>query len=277
MNKLVQPPLIRYNLKERGRQFRGTERNFDIPAIVAAINSPACQERVKTRGMLGYLGHWVRIRFGLEPPEGGIAQGKAQAVEPAIVTTFLKAYPNGDIEHQTEFLDTDPGRIASRMYANKVGGFSSAIDENRPTFFGFDWVNDPNYSTNRGYSLALDSATNGGMTLDDIMAAEFQDQTQAMSMLLERSEYREKLALDSAAALRAENNDLLDLLAQYSAASKAPEVPISTGEAMARMTRDKLAFDSTSLLPQLKVPDSAAQKKRDQEYNLLRSRVVRNV
>ena len=126
---LVQPPLIRYNLKDRGRQFRGVERNFDIPAIVAAINSPACQERVKTRGMLGYLGHWVRIRFGLEPPEGGIAQGKAQAVEPAIVTTYLKAYPNGDIEHQTEFLDTDPGRIASRMYDSKVGGFSSAIDE----------------------------------------------------------------------------------------------------------------------------------------------------
>ncbi len=274
---LVQPPLIRYNLKERGRQFRGVERNFDIPAIVAAINSPACQERVKTRGMLGYLGHWVRIRFGLEPPEGGIAQGKAQAVEPAIVTTYLKAYPNGDIEHQTEFLDTETGRIASRMYDSKVGGFSSAIDENKPTFYGFDWVNDPNYSTNRGYRLTLDSVVSGAMTLDDILAAELQDRTQAMIMLLEQSEYREKLALDSAAALRNENDDLLSLLAEYNQSAKVPEVPVGNSEAMERMTRDKLAFDSAHNLPRVVVPDTQEDKKRAQDYNQIRARVIRHV
>lgn len=274
-SNLVQPPIIRYNLKERGRRFRGVERNFDIPAIVAAINSPECQERVKTRGMLGYLGHWVRIRFGLEPPEGGIAQGKAQAVEPAIVTTYLKAYPNGDIEHQTEFLDNDTGRIASRMFANKVGGFSSAIDENRPTFFGFDWVNDPNYSTNRGYSLALDSVNEGSMTLDDILAAELQDQTQAMSMLLERSEYREQLALDSAAALRLENDQLLSLLAEYDEKAKTPVVPEGSGEQLQRMLRDKAVFDSAGALPNLVIEESKEEKQRAQEYNRLRSRVIR--
>lgn len=272
---LVQPPLIRYNLKERGRQFRGVERNFDIPAIVAAINSPACQERVKTRGMLGYLGHWVRIRFGLEPPEGGIAQGKAYAVEPAIVTTYLKAYPNGDIEHQTEFLDTDPGRIAARMYANEVGGFSSAIDENKPTFYGFDWVNDPNYSTNRGYSLTLDSVVEGGMTLDDVLAAELQDRTQAMNMLLERSEYREKLALDSAVALRNENEQLLSLLAEYDKKADAPEVPISTNEATMRMERDKAVFDSAGILPTFKEQSSEQNKKDERAYRSIRSMVVR--
>lgn len=273
-NDLVQPPMIRYNLKERGRQFRGVERNFDIPAIVAAINSPECQEIVKTRAMLGYLGHWVRIRFGLEPPEGGIAQGKAQAVEPAIVTTYLKAYPNGDIEHKTEFLDNDTGRIASRMYANKVGGFSSAIDENKPRFYGFDWVNEPNYSTNRGYSLALDSVSSGEMTLDDVLAAELQDRTIAMATLLERSEYREQLALDSAAALRVENEQLMSLLMEYDQKAKAPAIP-EGGEDMQRMLRDKAAFDSAMTLPRMVVDPTTEDKKRDQEYRNIRARVVR--
>ena len=273
-NDLVQPPMIRYNLKERGRQFRGVERNFDIPAIVAAINSPECQEIVKTRAMLGYLGHWVRIRFGLEPPEGGIAQGKAQAVEPAIVTTYLKAYPNGDIEHKTEFLDNDTGRIASRMYANKVGGFSSAIDENKPRFYGFDWVNEPNYSTNRGYSLALDSVSSGEMTLDDVLAAELQDRTIAMATLLERSEYREQLALDSAAALRVENEQLMSLLMEYDQKAKAPAIP-EGGEDLQGILRDKAAFDSAMTLPRMVVDPTKEDKKRDQEYRNIRARVVR--
>lgn len=274
MSKLVQPPMIRYNLKERGRQHRGVERNFDIPRIVAAINSPDCQERVKTRGMLGYLGHWVRIRFGLEPPEGGIANGKAYSVEPAIVTTYLKAYPNGDIEHQTEFLETDPGRIAARMFANGVGGFSSAIDENRPTFYGFDWVNDPNYSTNRGYSLALDSVSDGSMTLDDVIAAEFNDHTKAMAMLLEASEKREQIALDCAASLRLENDQLLDLMAEYDQKAMVPTI-VQGGEAFNRMQLDKSVFDSTIVLPTFEQQVNEEMQQADQEYDAIYSRVVR--
>lgn len=273
-DKLIQPPMIRYNLKERGRVHRGVERNFDIPAIVAAINSPACQERVKTRGMLGYLGHWVRIRFGLEPPEGGMVNGKPQAVEPAIVTTFLKAYPNGDVEHQTEFLDTNPGRIAARMYANSVGGFSSAIDENKPTFYGFDWVNDPNYSTNRGYSLALDSVANGTMTLDDVIAAEFNDHTNAMAMLLEASEYREQIALDSASRLSIENDQLLSLLAEYNAVAK-PLPMNKENDETARLAADKALFDSTVVLPTFEDEKPKGQARASRNYRAIRSRMSR--
>jgi len=269
--KLIQPPMIRYNLKERGREHRGVERNFDIPAIVAAINSPSCQERVKTRGMLGYLGHWVRIRFGLEPPEGGVVNGKSYSVEPAIVTTYLKAYPNGDVEHQTEFLDNPTGQIASRMYDNKVGGFSSAIDENRPTFYGFDWVNDPNYSTNRGYSLTLDSVSDGSMTLDDVIAAEMQNRTEAMAMLLAASEMREKLALDSANAALVENEALLALLAEYNEAAKVPSYT-GKNDLAARMARDKALFDSTLNLPTFEEQKSKEDVKRDQDYDAIAGR-----
>jgi len=92
---VMQTPLITYNLKERGRKHRGVERNFNIPKIVAAVNSPACQERVQNRDMIGFYGHWPRVKFGMNPAEGGIADGKAQAVEPALVTTHLVAHSDG--------------------------------------------------------------------------------------------------------------------------------------------------------------------------------------
>jgi len=35
------------------------------------------------------------VKFGMNPAEGGIADGKAQAVEPALVTTHLVAHSDG--------------------------------------------------------------------------------------------------------------------------------------------------------------------------------------
>ena len=156
--------IIKYNLTERGRSVRGPARNFDIPALARMINGPDVQERVKHGDMIGYFGHWPRVQFGLNPAEGGVVNGKAVAIEPAIRTISIKADPvTGDVEHEAEFLDTASGKIAARMWASKAGGFSSAINT-RPVgdkafplgFHGFDYVNEPNYSTNRGYGLALD-------------------------------------------------------------------------------------------------------------------------
>lgn len=159
---------IRYNLRDRVRRHRGQKRNFDIPRIVATINGPAVQERVKMRDMHGYLEHTPRIKFGMNPGACQIEGGKMVTIEPAIVTTFLKAYPDGTVEHQAEFLDNPPGQVAERMHRNKVGGFSSAIDEGRPEFYGFDYVSEPNFALNRGYALALDSAAAHAATLDDV-------------------------------------------------------------------------------------------------------------
>lgn len=211
--------VIRYNLAERGRTYRGKPRNFDIPRIVAAINSGACQEKVKHRDMLGYYGHWPRVKFGMNPAEGGVVDGKAVRVEPAIVTTYLKALDDGTIEHQEEFLDNDAGRLAYNLYKSKTGGFSSAIDEyqrNGPEFYGFDYVLEPNYSTNRGYDIALDSA----LTLDAVEAIEaYQEHIGGMARLLDSvladrnnvdAAYRDALkALDTVSA---ENEIYISLL-----------------------------------------------------------------
>lgn len=160
---------IRYSLRDRVRKHRGQKRNFDIPRIVAAINSGAVQERVKMRDMHGYLEHTPRIKFGMNPGACQIDGDKMITIEPAIVTTYLRAYDDGTVEHRAEFLDNPPGQVAERMHLNKVGGFSSAIDEGRPEFYGFDYVSEPNFALNRGYALALDSAgAVHSATLDDV-------------------------------------------------------------------------------------------------------------
>lgn len=264
---LIQPPLIKYNLKDRGRTFTGQNRDFDIPAIVRAINSNACQERIKKRDMLGFLGHWVRIRFGLQPVEGGIENGKIKAIEPAIVTTHLKAYPNGDIEHQTEFLDNPSGQIASRMFQNNVGGFSTVIDEIKNVFWGFDWVNEPNYSTNRGYVATMDSVNNGEITLEDILAGEHFERMQAVNMLLEASEAREQLALDSAHALVVENEDLLNLLADIKESTRPDKLNRSLNAHTERFKRESVVFDSVHDLPFFKEETGNNRKEYKPEHD----------
>ena len=160
--------VIRYNLKDRGRRYRGTPRNFNIPVLMDAINGGATQERVKHRDMLGYYGHWPRVRLGLDPREGGIIDGKVVHVEPAFVTTSLKCSLYGTIEHVAEFFDNVPGKAAAGLKASKAGGFSSAIDENKPQFYGFDYVLEPNFTTNRPYALALDGADSDPLTMDEV-------------------------------------------------------------------------------------------------------------
>ena len=46
---------------------------------------------------------------------------KPITLKPAIRTTFLEADNNGNLTHQTEFLDTQEGKDAYDLYQNKVG------------------------------------------------------------------------------------------------------------------------------------------------------------
>lgn len=166
--------IIKYNVTQRGRKHRGQDRAFDTVALAAMINGGAVQERVKHRDMLGYYGHWPRIKFGMNPAEGGIIDGKQVPIEPAIVTTYIKAHPDGTIEHEAEFLDTTSGRLAERLFKSKAGGFSSAIDVKSAggrqmprDFYGFDYVLEPNFTTNRGYQVALDGVSDAVMAVFD--------------------------------------------------------------------------------------------------------------
>lgn len=144
---------IAYNLKDRGYKAFGSPRNFNIPLVNSMINSAACQEAIKARTLVGFYGHWPRVKFGAVAAEGGM-DGKTQVnVEPAVVTVFAKAYQDGTIEHEQEFLDTDAGEKARKAYSSRVGGFSSVINEPKRYFGGMDYVFAPNYMGNRGFTL----------------------------------------------------------------------------------------------------------------------------
>lgn len=164
--------VIRYNVNERGRDFTGVDREVDIPALCLLVNGPVVQESVRKGDIFGYMGHGFREKYGLDLPEAIIdpVTGKTVTLEPAVKTVMIKAYPDGTVEHQQEFLPTASGRIAQRLYQGKTYGFSSVfyapLQNGKRTpknYFGMDFVKSPNYDTNRGYDAMLDSTSAGAL------------------------------------------------------------------------------------------------------------------
>lgn len=211
--------LIRYNVNQRGRSHRGQDRHFDCRALAALVNSPAVQERVRNRDMVGYYGHWQRMKFGMNPPETVIVDGKNVNIEPAIVTTYLRADAEGNIEHRTEFLDTASGKVAKRLNKSRTGGFSSAINAvprgglHVPNeFAGFDYVLEPNYTTNRTYLFDGVSAVADGSIFDFVMQDAYQN-AERMAALYDSLQGDHTLAIQTLQQLREENEELLSMLA----------------------------------------------------------------
>jgi len=164
--------VIRYNVNERGRDFTGVDREVDIPALCLLINGPVVQESVRKGDIFGYMGHGFREKYGLDLPEAILdpVSGKTITLEPTVKTVMIKAYPDGTVEHQQEFLPTASGRIAQRLYQGKAWGFSSVfyapLQNGKRTpknYFGMDFVKSPNYDTNRGYDAMLDSTSAGAL------------------------------------------------------------------------------------------------------------------
>jgi hypothetical protein len=218
VDKLPEVPVIKYNLKERGRKYRGQDRNFNIKALVDAINGPEMQEMVKTRGMVGYYGHLVRKLAGCDPTEAVISNGKLNEIEPAIVTTYLKASYDGTVEHKTEFLNTPSGWKAARAWSDRIGGFSSAIIEKSNKFFGFDYVLEPNYSTNRGFTFDSVGDEYGvdedEMTLDQVAEAVEKEEQGFIDALIAKKDEQIALLATTLDNVQMENEHLIDLLSK---------------------------------------------------------------
>lgn len=238
--------IIRYNVNERGRKYRGQDRNFDLRVLAALVNSPAVQERVRNRDMLGYYGHWQRMRFGMNPPETVIVDGKSVNIEPAIVTTYLRALPDGTIEHKTEFLETASGKVAARLNKSRTGGFSSAIDATArgnqhvaSTFNGFDYVLEPNYTTNRTYLFDGVQGAADGSIFDFVMADHYQS-TERMAALYDGLQGDHMRLVQTVQRLMEENEQYLSIL---SAGQSAMILDSVGAEAIAPRMRSKQATD----------------------------------
>jgi len=279
---LVQPPLITYNLTERGRKHRGQDRNFNIPALCASINGEKTQEVVKTRAMIGYYGHLARVLLNFQRVESAVIKGKYTEIEPALVTIYLKAYPDGTIEHQTEFLDTPSGYKASRAHANRIGGFSSHIDPRTNELVAYDYVLEQNYLHNKGYALdsvnmVLDDVSGYGITLDQVVEAfETEERDSLLAILEQRNAQiaQMSMALDSATI---ENEELLSMLASKKTdmvLDSAAILPLSVSlDSVNRMQRDAEFFRQTVKLPGFVEPMSGDQAKAKEEYTSLIGRL----
>ena len=81
---------------------------------------------------------------------------------------MLESYAeeNGDVTHVAEFFENDAGEYARKQYLGRAGGFSSAQDYRRSglslvpvNFYGYDYVMQPNYTTNVGDGQLFDGLT----------------------------------------------------------------------------------------------------------------------
>lgn len=219
---------ITYNVTDRGRKARGQDRNFDTVALASLINGASVQEKVKHGDMLGFLGHWPRIKFGMNPAEGGVVDGKAVVMPIAIRTVELSASPDGGITHRTEFLDTEHGEAALRLFKSKAGGFSSAIEPvpgSCPTiargFWGFDFVYEPNFTQNRGHSITLDGVGDDVAGLLDAVLLMAGEGDMEMRALFDSLHGQHLSALESMTRLSRENDWLINRLAAIKGTDKA--------------------------------------------------------
>ncbi|RSN83361.1 hypothetical protein EA770_07140 [Acinetobacter baumannii] len=155
---------ITYNLYERGRMHSGKDRsNVDMKEMIKRINDPLVQDMIKSGTFFGYNGHEIRQRYGMNPPDTVIIDGKVVYLERSIRTLESYAEPNGDVTHVHEFLENESGEYARKQYLARAGGFSSAQNYKRAGlglipvgFYGFDYVMQPNYATNVGDGQLFD-------------------------------------------------------------------------------------------------------------------------
>lgn len=157
-----------YSLFDEGRQYSGNHRKYLLENAREICYSPATRERIRLREAFGYYGHGRRIiTKKMEVGEVELAampDGSRAIVDnvPSNITVAFEVERDGTIRHAQEILDTEPGRIVSRLNASRVGGFSWACPgkdggTRRATvmegFSGFDYVLRPGFATNRGYVL----------------------------------------------------------------------------------------------------------------------------
>ena len=228
---MLRTELITYNVNERGRQARGVDRRFDCAVLASIINGPSVQEKVRLGDMFGYFGHWPRIKLGMEPQEGGVVDGVAVSIEPALRTIELRADDQGNVTHRVEFLDTAEGHKAQALYQSKAGGFSSAIDAvpgSTPMipkgFYGFDYVLEPNYNTNRGHRFVFDAVGNRDPELLAVFDEAIAESNQAATLLcgmLQALETQHLAVLDTLERMGRENDALIGRLAKAESTGRA--------------------------------------------------------
>jgi len=196
-----------FNIYKEGRA-GGNGRRYVLHAVKAMLESAQTQEGLKLGELYGYFGHGVRQATNkMKPSEFEVVmiEGKAVAIQnvPANFTVSIEADDSGNIAHTQEVMDTTSGLIVQSMLESQAGGWSWACTgatsngaDYPRQFFGFDYVNQPNFIPNDRQQSMFESV--GVSTVDDLIIHNLQQRgIQADRMFLD-SWNRVSLAAEAA-------------------------------------------------------------------------------
>lgn len=158
-----------FNIFEDGRKFNPCPQKWVLDALQRVINSGETKERISLNEAEGFFGHTIRELTGkINPSEMEIIQKGDQSVVvnvvPAVRTASLVIDGQGNVTHEQEFLDTEPGKAALSTYESGSGGFSWALTGSdgiggrvARAFSGFDFVKRPNFIPKHRQQMMLSS------------------------------------------------------------------------------------------------------------------------
>lgn len=166
---------LSFNIHDQARQVGGNSRKYDVANVRQVLESAATRERLRMREAYGYYGHGRRQIAGkmnigevetVQTPSGPIILENT----PACVTTAINIADDGTVTHTQEILDTNPGKAVQALLDSQVGGFSWAMngkDGGRlsptklSTYYGMDYVLEPNYAKNRPFDIGVFESLSG--------------------------------------------------------------------------------------------------------------------
>ena len=221
-----------FDIFNDGRKHNPAPQKWVLSALKNVISNSHTKERISLNEAEGFYGHTIRERSGkINPSEMELIEqnGKLVAVNviPAIRTVSLSIDDYGNVTHEQEFLDTDPGRAALSAYEAGSGGFSWAFSggdgiggREAKAFSAFDYVRQPNFipkhrqqalfssvSNEKSNQLLISSMVNSGIEkeLASSMVAQYSQscgddqviENLLLSELLDREEKREKLLVSA--------------------------------------------------------------------------------
>ncbi|WP_413113370.1 hypothetical protein [Thaumasiovibrio sp. DFM-14] len=193
MAKVLKTVTDRFSLLNDGRKLGSNKRNYLIEAVRKTIESPQTQELLRLGEAFGYFGHSRRELAGkpkIAETEVVNIKGKPVVIDnvPSNRTVSISVDDEGIVTHTQEILATPTGELLMSMLDSGAGGWSwvtSGRDTSMASivrsFFGFDFVKQPNFlsldhpsmmmeSIDGGQSMMLESLQGAGLEVDEAKA-----------------------------------------------------------------------------------------------------------
>ncbi|MCC8380463.1 hypothetical protein [Xenorhabdus sp. PB30.3] len=214
---ILQRITCHFNIFDTGRKYTGKQRGYILDNVKTVLNSPEVQERLRLRELVGYVSHGLREMSGKltlgETLPVQLPNGQMTVVNaiPSNVTIELSIDDEGNLTHTQEILDNDEGCKLLGLHNSRIGGFSWACGGGKlgsntfiNGFYGFDYVHNPLFATNRGYVLdSADDEYDRQAVLDNLTSAGVPEAQRELvldsfnnSVAFEASHYRE-MVLDA--------------------------------------------------------------------------------